>query len=95
MTALQIQNFKNKVDEGRGMVNFPGYVSCFLDKRRAMQFAWEDASTGHQKVMIHYKWNHTFNAYFLDAGAYDHEQEVLLIAQYIEIESVKEIKEDQ
>ena len=61
-----------------------------------MSFAWEDASTGHQKVVVHIKWKKDNHAYFLDAGAYDHENEVLLgYGLGIIFESVEEIKKDE
>ena len=59
-----------------------------------MSFAWDDPTTGHQKVVVHIKWREKQGAYFLDAGAYDHEQEVLLSSLLILVESVEEIKED-
>ena len=90
MTALEIQNLTNEIGK---IVYLPGYTSCFLDKNKALTFAWEDAATGHQKVVVHIKWKNAIGAYFLDAGAYDHEQEVLLSnGIYIIVESVEEIK---
>ena len=92
MTAPEIQNFKNNIGEE---VCVPGYTSWLLDKSRAMSFAWEDATTGHQKVVVHINWKTPYNAYFLDAGAYDHEQEILLVdGANLIVESVEEIKED-
>ena len=94
MTGLEIQNFKNMV--GSPAI-IPGHISCFLDKSRAMLFAWENASTGHQKVVVHIKSRGIYGeACFLDAGSYDHEQEVLLKGcgyGYV-LESVEEIKEE-
>ena len=76
MTANEIQKIKNIA----GLrVTFPGFISCLLDKSRAMSFAWENATTGHKKVVVHIKWKYKHSHYFLDAGAYDHEQEVLLM----------------
>ena len=94
MTAPEIQNLRNEV--GKRYFYLPGYISCYLDKSRAMSFAWEDVTTGHQKVVVHIKWNFRGAVYFLDAGAYDHEQEVLLKngIEFV-VESVEDIKEDQ
>ena len=55
-----------------------GYTSCSLAKSQALNFAWEKPETGHTKVLFHIKWNDTYKNYFLDGGAYDYEQEVLL-----------------
>ena len=59
MTASEIQNLKNKIGE---RVYLPGYTSCCLDKSRAMSFAWEDETTGHQKVFVHIKWKDEYCA---------------------------------
>ena len=93
MNASEIQNLTNMVGK---KVRLPGYTSCLLDKSRAMLFAWEDANSGHQKVVVHIKWKYRHSLYFFDAGAYDHEQEVVLTnGVHISVESVEEIKEDQ
>ena len=34
---------------------------------------------GFLKVLFQIEWNHHYAHYFLDAGAYDHEEEVLLM----------------
>ena len=60
-------------------IKFHGFSSCSLDKSLATSFAWENAATGHSKVLFHIKYNDNAGAYFLDAGAYDYEKEVLLI----------------
>ena len=43
-----------------------------------MTFAWENTNSGHKKVLFHIKWNNELCHYFLNAGAYDSEKEVLL-----------------
>ena len=55
-----------------------GFTSCSLDKSMASSFAWENVETGHSKVLFHIKYNLNVSAYYLDAGAYDYEKEVLL-----------------
>ena len=72
-----------------------GYTSCSLAKSQALNFAWEKPETGHSKVLFHIKWDWYLENYFLDGGAYDYEQEVLLIdGVKLMVESVAEIKED-
>ena len=55
-----------------------GFTSCSLSKSAALSFAWEKPETGYTKVLFHIKWKDHNNNYFLDGGAYDYEQEVLL-----------------
>ena len=72
-----------------------GYTSCSLARSQALNFAWEKPETGHTKVLFHIKWNWPLQNYFLDGGAYDYEQEVLLYdGVELKVESVAEIKED-
>ena len=73
-----------------------GYTSCSLSKSQALNFAWEKPETGHTKVLFHIKWINPYQNYFLDGGAYDYEQEVLLMdGAALKVESVAEIKEDK
>ena len=44
-----------------------------------MKFMWENQESGHHKVLFHIVNNHCYGHYFLNAGAYDHEEEVLLM----------------
>ena len=78
------------------MITLHGFTSCSLERSSAMSFAWEDKSTGHQKVLFHIKWKNRCHAYFLDAGAFDHEKEVLLNDwTKLLVESVEQIKQDK
>ena len=65
-------------------------------KSTALSFAWENAKTAHQKVLIHIKWMYKYMSYFLNAGAYDHEEEVLLYdgAKLI-VEQIEEVKNNE
>ena len=58
----------------------------------AFNFAWEDKYSGHQKVLFHLVWNSSNYHYFLNAGAYDFEEEVLLLdgtgAEVISVEAI-------
>ena len=78
--------------EVNATVTLHGYTSTSLKESSAMSFAWENAKSGHQKVLIHFKWESYLNAYFLDAGAFDHEEEVLLYdGVHLIVESVEQI----
>ena len=56
----------------------------------ALNFAWQDKH--HQKVLFHLVWNSIVHHYFLNAGAYDYEEEVLLLdgtdAEVISVEAI-------
>ena len=39
---------------------------------------WENQEGGYQKVLFHIIWNVSHSHYFLNGGAYDQEEEVLL-----------------
>lgn len=55
----------------------------------AENFMWENQDSGHHKVLFNIKWFSGFSHYFLNAGAYDHEEEVLLLdGVTLKVESV-------
>ena len=89
MTLQEIKEFiemagkDNEYDEEDelipGYIQLFGYTSTSIDKEAATKFAWENEKTGHQKVLFQIKWECTGSHFFLNAGAYDEEQEVLLM----------------
>ena len=56
----------------------------------ALNFAWQDHH--HHKVLFHLVWDNVYSHYFLNAGAYDYEEEVLLLdgtfATVISVEAI-------
>lgn len=76
MTAAEIKQYK---DATGGYIRLFGYTSTSLSKNTAEGYAWENQDTGHHKVLFHIKWSIGFWHYFLDAGAYDFEEEILLV----------------
>ena len=77
-------------------ITLHGFTSCSLDKSLASTFAWENKSTGHSKVIFHIKFDEIVGAYYLDAGAYDYENEVLLTDGVgLWVESVQAINDKQ
>ena len=70
-----------------------GYTSTSVDKNLALKFAWQNQHSGHHKVLFHIKWNSPYGEYYyLNAGAYDHEKEVLLLdGVRLTVESVEEV----
>ena len=60
-----------------------------------MKCMQENQETGHQKVLFHIKWDMKFQHYYLNAGAYNHEEEVLLMDGVIlYVDSVSEETND-
>lgn len=60
-----------------------------------MKFAWENKYTGHHKVLFHIVWNDKASHYYLNSGAYDHEEEVLLCdGTAIQVISISEVKDE-
>ena len=97
MTAKEIKQYSDMVGKkGRdGFIFLFGYTSCSLDKGVAFSFAWNNQKTGHSKVLFQIKWKRESHAYFLDAGAYDYEEEVLIYdGASLLVDSVEEIKND-
>ena len=66
-------------EDENNFIQLFGYTSCSIAKDAAMTFIWENENTGHQKVLFHIRWLEDYSNYFLDAGAYDNEHDVLLM----------------
>ena len=75
MTDKEIKEFTDMLGK---RIRLFGYTSTSLDQNAAMKFMWENDISGHQKVLFHIKWNKSYDHYFLNAGAYNQEKEVLL-----------------
>ena len=60
----------------------------------ALGFAWQDKHSGHSKVLFHLVWSAYLSHYYLNAGAYDYEEEVILQdGTFADVVSVKAIKD--
>ena len=92
MTLAEIKEYK---DATGGDIRLFGYTSTSLSKNSAEGFAWENQDTGHQKVLFHIKWNYDCEHYYLDGGAFDHEEEILLLdGVALRVEGVENIKDE-
>ena len=92
MTHEEIQEFIQLTGED---IQLFGFTSTSLDKNQATTFAWTNEESRHQKVLFHFKWNGKRQHYFLDAGAYDDEKEILLVdgvAQFVH--SVEDVNDE-
>ena len=76
MTEEEINEFKSH--QGGDFIQLWGYTSTSTSKTQAMQFAWKNDTTGHSKVLFQINWDDEWRHYYLDAGAYDYEQEIVL-----------------
>ena len=89
LTAAEIKEYSDNIGKE---VSFFGYTSFSLVDSVALGFAWQDKHSGHQKVLFHLNWNNDIDHYFLNAGAYDYESEVLLLdgtyAYVISVEAI-------
>ena len=89
LTAADIKEYSDNIGKE---VSFFGYTSFSLRESVAFNFAWQDKRSGHQKVLFHLVWNDPGAHYFLNAGAYDYEEEVLLLdgadAEVISVEAI-------
>ena len=92
MTLAEIKEYKDNIGK---RINLFGYTSCSLDKNAAEKFAWENTDSGHHKVLFNIKWESDFLNYYMNAGAYDHEEEVLLLdGVNVIVISVKDVKDE-
>ena len=93
MTAAEIKEYEDAI--GRGIRLF-GYTSTSLKKNQAESFAWENSTSGHQKVLFHIKWSNNTSHYYLNAGAYDQEEEILFTdGVQMKVISVEEAKDQK
>ena len=60
-----------------------------------MKFMWDNQDSGHNKVLFHIQWKWNGEHYYMNCGAFDHEQEVLLYdGVQIKVTSVSEEKDN-
>jgi len=101
MTLAEIKEYKDVIDavdsdgEEDNFIHLFGYTSCSLDRNAAEKFAWDNANSGHHKVLFNIKWNYSYYNYYMNAGAYDHEEEVLLMDGVdVKVKSVEDINDE-
>ena len=91
LTGAEIKEYSDSIGKD---VNFFGYTSFSLMESVALDFAWQDKHSGHSKVLFHLVWDYGLDHYFLNAGAYDYEEEVILLdGTYAKVISVEAIKD--
>ena len=55
-----------------------GYTSTSRNQAQAEKFAFENSASGIKRVVFHIQWEDAWSHYFMK-GAFDHEEEVLLM----------------
>ena len=93
MTKDGIEEFIQKIGK---QIQFYGCTSTSTNQDTALTFAKDDAEAGRHKVLFQIIWKREEQHYFLNAGAYDYEQEVLLedgVELYVH--EVKDIIQEQ
>lgn len=55
-----------------------GYTSTSRKRNEAESFAFSNESDGIKKVVLHIHWYDADDHYYMNSGAYDHEEEILL-----------------
>ena len=91
LTAAEIKEYSDNIGN---KVSFFGFTSFSLSESVALNFAWENKDSGHSKVLFQLVWSEISEHYFLNAGAYDYEEEVILLdGTYATVVSVEAIKD--
>ena len=98
MTLDEIKEYIDMIGKDRygfGPIQLFGFTSTLIDKNNATKFIWENKESGHHKVLFHIKWENSRQHYFLNAGAYDDELEVLLYdGVKLYVHSVEDVLDD-
>jgi hypothetical protein len=97
MTEGDIKEYTDEAGTGKYIRLF-GYTSTSVNQNVALGFAWQNKDSGHTKVLFHIKWDspNGYAHYYLNAGAFDSEKEVLLAdGVKVKVESVDEVKNDK
>ena len=93
MTKDGIEEYIQKIGEH---ISLYGCTSTSTNHDTALSYAKDDAEAGRHKVLFQIIWKNEYSHYFLNAGAYDYEQEVLLedgVRLYVH--EVKDIIQEQ
>ena len=94
MTDDEIKEFKSHV--GKNRIQLFGYTSTSTSQQQAKTFAWQNDTTGHSKVLFQIEWDDKYGHYYLNAGAYDYEQEIVLCdGAGVFVLEVREIFDDE
>ena len=94
MTDDEIKEFASHV--GKDSIQLFGYTSTSSSQQQAKTFAWQNETTGHSKVLFRIEWNNYSDHYYLNAGAYDYEEEtVLMDSTRVYVREVREILNDE
>ena len=77
MTEPEIEEYRQILKEDE-MMRLYGYTSTTRQLDQAYKFAFANEHTGAKRVVFHIHWKSVDDHYFMNAGAFDHEEEILL-----------------
>ena len=75
MTVAEIKEYRDAIGKE---VQLFGYTSTSMNKNMAEKFAWENEILGKKRVLFRIEWCSVYNHMFLDMGAFNDEEEMLL-----------------
>ena len=76
MTPEEIEDYKGAIGES---IQLFGFTSTTVNKDLAETFMCGDKETGKEKVLFHIDWHEKMAHYYLNAGAFENEDEVVLM----------------
>ena len=77
MTEPQIEEYRQLAKDGDKMRLY-GWTATSRKLNEAQKFAFSNEYTCAKRVAFHIHWASTGDHYFMNAGAFDHEEEILL-----------------
>ena len=75
MTTEEVQEF---IDNYCQKIRLFGFTSTSQVESVAKNFAWDNTESGHHKVVFEIHYEDNWGKYYLNGGAYDYEEEVLI-----------------
>ena len=78
MTEPSIEEYR-QLAKDLGDMRLYGYTSTSRNKLQAEKFAFSNENSGIKKVVYHIHWESAEEHYFMNNGANDHEEEILLM----------------
>ena len=73
-----------------------GYTSTSQDRIAAERFSYCNKEAGLKRVLFHIHWHNHKNHFYIDSGAYNHEEEILLFdgSQFVVVSVLDEQYEE-
>lgn len=80
LTEADIQKYRQLAKNGHpnNAMSLFGYTSTSRNRSQAESFAFSNKDSGIKRVVFHIHWEDAQQHYFMNSGAFDHEEEILL-----------------